>query len=216
VIAETIKRSSLAQYADRFAAVEADHQGTLRIQEVPFLTQFNLRADASDQRLMAEFHRALGFPLPLEPNTVSLAGERRALWLAPDEWLVVAPEGQQDGILQSLRSGLGGDAGSLVDVSANRTVLEINGRSARDLLTHGCPIDLERRSFESGRCAQTLLAKAQVILERGEGHDETFRVYVRSSFASYLADWLLDAAPDASPVPSGGAQKTTSTSSSSM
>jgi sarcosine oxidase subunit gamma len=55
-------------------------------------------------------------------------------------------------------------------------------------------IDLDGRSFGAGRCAQTLLAKAQVIIERRD--ESAFHLYARTSFASHVADWLLDAAMD--------------------
>ena len=42
---------------------------------------------------------------------------------------------------------------------------------------------------------QTLLAKAQVIIER-RSDDPAFHLYIRSTFASYAADWLLDAAAE--------------------
>jgi sarcosine oxidase subunit gamma len=137
---------------------------------------------------------ALGFVLPVMPNTTASRDDRRALWLAPDEWLVVAPDGQQDILEQALRNRLDGAFGSIVDVSANRTVLEIRGAKARELLAHGVPIDLDARSFGPGRCAQSLLAKAQVIIERHDG--SAFQIYARTSFARYLADWLLDAATE--------------------
>ena len=71
-------------------------------------------------------------------------------------------------------------------------MLEVGGPKARELLARSVPIDLDARSFGPHRCAQTLLTKAQVIIEgRGES---AFYVFPRSSFASYVADWLLDAA----------------------
>ena len=72
-------------------------------------------------------------------------------------------------------------------------MLEIRGVKAHDLLAHGVPIDLDPPAFGPGRCAQTLLAKAQVIIERRD-EAPAFQLYIRSSFASYVADWLLDAA----------------------
>ena len=56
-----------------------------------------------------------------------------------------------------------------------------------------CPADFgPGRAFGPGRCAQTMVARAQVILEpRG---DDAFRLHVRGSFAVYLAMWLIDAA----------------------
>ena len=111
--------------------------------------------------------------------------------MAPDEWLVVGPDGQQGAIERELRNGLNSAFGSIVDVSANRTVIEIRGGKARDLLAHCVPIDLGARVFGAGRCAQTLLAKAQVILECRD--ESGLILYVRASLATYAADWLLDA-----------------------
>jgi sarcosine oxidase subunit alpha len=103
----------------------------------------------------------------------------QVLELGPAWWLIV--EGEAPGV----------PAGSAVDVSAQRTVLELSGPEAHDILMTGCPIDLHPTVFEAGQHAQTLLGQAQVILQRGD--DTTFRIFVRSSFASYLAEWLLDA-----------------------
>ena len=56
-------------------------------------------------------------------------------------------------------------------------------------------IDLDPGSFGPDRCAQTLLAKAQIIIELRDD-DPAFHIYVRSSFAGYVADWLLDVVTD--------------------
>ena len=192
MIAEATRRSPLADYADRFSALWAATKGELAIRELPFSSQVNLRADPNDADLMQRLTRSLGgLALPIVPNTVNAVGDRRALWLGPDEWLIVGPENQQEPISEALRVGLEGGYGSIVDVSANRTVLEIRGAGARDLLSEGVPIDLDARAFGPGRCAQTLLAKAQVIIERLDR--SAFHLYVRTSFADYVADWLLDA-----------------------
>ncbi len=195
MIAEAVRRSPLAEYVDKFAALSADSRGDLSIREVPFVSQLNLRADPKDAVLIQSFAAVLGFELPAVPNTVASREGRRALWLSPDEWLVVGPEGQQGVIEQELRNGLNGAFSSIVDVSANRTVLELRGAKARNVLAHGVPLDLDARSFSSGQCAQTVLSKAQVIIECRDEAD--LQVYVRASFATYIADWLLDAAVQA-------------------
>lgn len=190
MIAEAVRRSALAEYRDRFAALEVASGGGLSIRELPFVSQLNLRADPNDAELMQRLAGALGFALPVTPNTVSPHQDRRALWLGPDEWLVVGPDGQQDALEQALRHGLNGAFGSIVDVSANRTLLEIRGPRAGELLAHGIAVDLDARSFAPGRCAQTLLAKAQIVLERRD--QSAFLIYSRISFARYVAEWLLD------------------------
>ncbi|OAH12979.1 sarcosine oxidase subunit gamma [Streptomyces jeddahensis] len=72
----------------------------------------------------------------------------------------------------------------------------VSGPRARDLPAHGCPLDLYPRAFRAGRCAQTTLARTQVVLFAREQPERGFWVLVRSSFAGYLTDWLLDAATE--------------------
>jgi sarcosine oxidase subunit gamma len=91
-----------------------------------------------------------------------------------------------------LRETLGQQPGSVVDVSAARTTLELAGPRARDVLEHGCALDLHPRAFGPGQCAQTLLAKANVVLHQVDDAP-TYRLLVRPSFARYLVAWLLDA-----------------------
>src|SRR5437868_4278895 len=160
VIAEAVRRSPLVDYGERFAALSQLKSGAISVRELAFLTQINLRADPRNPELRQSFSDALGFSLPLTPNTTASQGDRRALWLGPDEWLIVGPPDQQAPLEQAVRDGLTGAFGSVADVSANRTVLEIGGASARDLLAQGTLIDLDQRTFTEGRCAQTLLAKA--------------------------------------------------------
>ena len=82
-------------------------------------------------------------------------------------------------------------AAAAVDVSANRVALELRGDDAVDVLAQGCSLDLHPSVFEPGSCAQTLLARAQVILVRPDSG--TVPVLVRPSFAPYLRAWLEDA-----------------------
>lgn len=45
----------------------------------------------------------------------------------------------------------------------------------------------------AGRCAQTTLVRAQVVLVPRDEGKPGFWILVRSPFAGYLAEWLLDA-----------------------
>ncbi|WP_214416017.1 sarcosine oxidase subunit gamma [Sphaerisporangium fuscum] len=164
----------------------------LRVEEIPFLTQVNLRVDPKSPAA-ADIAFALGVPLPTEPGTCASGEGADLLWLGPDEWLVVGAPG--DEYLEArLRAAAGTRHAAVTDVSAHRTTVRLAGPRARDVLAHGCAVDLHPRVFGPGRCVQTMLARAQVVLAARE--DEDFRIFVRSSFAGYLADWLLDAATE--------------------
>ena len=91
------------------------------LRELPFLAQFDVRVDEQHPDALATVH---GIALSLEPNSV--AGDERlaALWLGPDEWLVVGSADET-----ALTDALTPVGGSVVDVSANRTTLELRGRT---------------------------------------------------------------------------------------
>jgi sarcosine oxidase subunit gamma len=64
------------------------------------------------------------------------------------------------------------------------------------VLAKGCPLDLHPRAFATGNCAQSLLAKASVLIHLPNDDAQrgpTFDLYVARSFAHYLFAWLEDA-----------------------
>ena len=67
-------------------------------------------------------------------------------------------------------------------------------RSRRDVLAQGCSLDLHRDFFAVGSAAQSLLAKAGVVIARTNADE--YRVWVRASFARYLTEWSIDASAE--------------------
>jgi sarcosine oxidase subunit gamma len=191
VTADTLRRSPLGHLADVFTEHSIAGERGVRLRELPFLAQLDIQLQphgTAAQRL----GRVLGTPLPTGPNTVTQAGHHRVLWLGPEEWLVVGPDGSAHATAELLRAALEDEPGSVVDVSANRTTLELAGPAAREVLEKGCALDLHPRTFGPGACAQTLLARVNVILHQVDA-EPCYRLLVRGSFAPYLSDWLLDA-----------------------
>lgn len=178
------RRSPLAD----FAAALAELPAGLGVAELPFLAQLSLRVDPSGPAAAA-VARALGCPLPAACTATS-AGQLQVLWLGPDEFLVLAPAGTQAELTDRLRGAIGDAFGNVIDVSAQRTTLELSGPLTREVLARGCAIDLDPRVSPPGTCVQTLLAQTGVVLLV---RDQAVRLLVRSSFAPYLAAWLADA-----------------------
>jgi sarcosine oxidase, subunit gamma len=194
VTASIERASPLAGWAQAFGAASAD-AAEFSIREIAFATQVNLRGDASDPAFAAATAAILGCALPLAANTWQKAHEATAIWLGPDEWLVIHETQDGAALAERLGAALQGVHRSIVDVSAARTGVEIGGAQARTILAKGCSLDLHARSFRAPGAAQTLLAKARVLIQCREA-PATFRVFVASSFADYLAQWLLDAAAE--------------------
>lgn len=155
----------------------------LDARELAFLSQLDVRIEPASAT-------TLGFPT--DPNTARTSDDRDVLWLGPDEWLIVGAPGAASAIMDELEASIAGLHRSVVDVSANRAVLELAGPSRHDLLSSACPIDLHPRSWAHGRCAQSVFGAAQVLLHEREG---ATRVFVRPSFAGYVLDLLLAGRP---------------------
>jgi sarcosine oxidase subunit gamma len=170
--------------------------------ELPFLAQIDLRLNIGDSKLARSLVSRLGFALPTTSNTITGdPDDRHALWLGPDEWLVVGRPGAEDEIVRILRQAAEGRYRAITDVSAGRTTIELFGPCARETLEAVCAIDLHPRSFGPSQCAQTIVARVSVILSQ-VSKEPRYRVLVRSSFARYMAAWLVDAAAGVVPGPS--------------
>ena len=192
--ASTERSSPLAEWSARFAAT-GERPDAFTIREVRSATQVNLRGNAADAAFAEAVRAVLGCALPTDANTWNEGNDCATLWLGPDEWLVVAPEGRNASLYGALHAALRSIHHAVTDVSANRTIIEISGEHARLVLAKGCPLDLHGSAFGPPQCAQTLLAKAQMILQCIDARP-TFRVFVRISFAPYVGEWLLDAATE--------------------
>ena len=140
----------------------------------------------------AAAERAFGAPLPTTACRAGTQGERAALWLGPDEWLLIAPEAAGAAVLAGLESGVAGLPCSLVDVSHRQIALEVAGAHAELLLAAGCPLDLHPGAFPVGMCTRTMLGKTEIVLWRVSS--DAFRIEVWRSFAAYLSAFLVEAA----------------------
>ena len=132
---------------------------------------------------------AFGVAPPLEPLRAMAEGPRAALWLGPDEWLLIA-EDEAPELGRALEAALGAIPHALVDVSHRQCGIELAGPGAARLLSAGVPLDLDLPAFPVGMVARTLLLKAEITLWRREA--ERFRLEVGRSFAPYVAA-VLDA-----------------------
>ncbi|WP_326806818.1 sarcosine oxidase subunit gamma [Streptomyces sp. NBC_01775] len=185
-----LRRSPLAHLEERMRAAAVTGARGVALTEWPFIIMVNLRVDpASDAA--GRIEKTLGAPLPRQCGHTTASGPHTVVWLGPDEWLVLS-QADTTAVATGLREALGSDPGSVVDVSANRTTLELSGPAARQVLEKGCPLDLHPRAFGPGRAVTTTVGPVAVLLWQIDDLP-AYRLLPRSSFADYLALWLLDA-----------------------
>jgi sarcosine oxidase, subunit gamma len=178
-MAELYGESPLAARADALA--DASVPGQLQISEIAFTTQITLRVDPKSPAA-ERIGTAIGAMLPNQTGQVARTDTLQILWM-----------GSAEQIQATLSEALGDEHGSITDVSGHRTIIEITGPKTRELLAKGCALDLHPRAFTSDQSAQTLLARAGVVLLCRNTEHPSYWILVRSSYARYLADWLTNA-----------------------
>lgn len=156
---------------------------------LPPHAQLTVRGRDHSPALADAVAAALGFAPPATANTVTTGGARCALWLAPGCWRILGgPDDAAPALHVALRDAVPRALAGVVDVSDFYTTIRIGGPEARDVLGD-CPLDLHPRTFGPGRCAQSLLARIDMLLHQRDAAP-TYDVTVRASHAAYLWSWL--------------------------
>lgn len=172
----------------------------VNVSVLPPAERISLRAPAAS---VAALSKALGVLLPQTPKNSALskgggifgprakAGTRAALWLGPDEWLVIDQAGRDPlgdcAPVKALHSAVG--------ISHRNVGISVSGPAAEATINAGCPQDLSLAAFPVGACSRTVLGKVEIVLWRTA--EETFRVECWRSFSDYVFTFLAEAARDA-------------------
>ena len=154
--------------------------GRLAVSAAPHAARLLLRGDP------AALSAAYAIALPAAPCRAAETNAQAALWLGPDEWLLLAPPGTVKAAPV--------EGGAVTDVGHRQVGLVLEGPGAIEALATGCPLDLHPSAFPPGMCTRTVFGKAEIVLWR-QG-PARFRLEVWRSFAPYVHGLLRMAALD--------------------
>jgi len=164
------------------------------LRPLPPASRFVLRGGSEALAAAAD---ALGLQHSETPCRAVYDDVHAALWLGPDERLLIGPADASPEMEGLLRRALTGRPHSLVETSHAQTAFELSGSRAAAALNIGCPLDLDPAAFPVGMCTRTVFAKAQIVLWRTG--PETFLVETARSFAPYVTKILALAAHEPMP-----------------
>lgn len=136
----------------------------------------------------AALSKALNLDMPTAPKTSVTKGTRTALWLGPDEWLILDEAGK-DLLSDCAKAKV---LHSAVDISQRNTAVMVSGANAEATLSAGCPQNLSDSVFPVGAVSRTLLGKVEVIIYRASRQE--FHVECSRSFSDYVFTYLSEAA----------------------
>ena len=105
------------------------------IHAAPPASRVSLRATTKGA---TAFGKSLGLELPKKPSTSTKKSEKTALWLGPDEWLIIDEKSSDETMVPRLAN----KEFSAVDVSHRNAAYILSGKGAENTLNAGCPRDL--------------------------------------------------------------------------
>jgi sarcosine oxidase subunit gamma len=181
-------------------AKHGDEKGNIFLQEVPFTPMWDLRVDPKSDAFAA-VNKALGLTLPTtvgdvvrtnstcmgQPGYDENAQGITALCLGPDQWMLTGTADAAE-LLAPVRAA---HHISIVDVSAQRTKVEVYGPNAKEVLEHVWEHDLREKHFGIDKCVQGIMFRTPVIM--WHCCENCYLLFVRASFAEHLWAVLKDA-----------------------
>lgn len=183
---ESVRTAGSPAHLERMMARASWHGARLVQCPTPALVAVRARGDA-----MIRLARVMERPAPSAPNAHCTSALGDCFWLRPDEWLFVGATGDSATLLEALEAAVGADDGAAVDVTGSRAILELTGDATRDVLASCCALDLHPAVLQTGRCAQSMIAKAPVLIHLVDDTPR-WRLFVSPSHVDYVVRWLVD------------------------
>jgi sarcosine oxidase subunit gamma len=168
----------------------------ISIREVSPIMKLNLRG--KKREFFTTVGKHLDMILPTEANTSASSSKLTSIWLSPDEWMIVSNELIKNDtnkyeLEESLYNSISKiNLGSVVDVTDQFTMLELEGSKIYELFSSGSPFNFNEFKEKKGSTTQTLLSNIDVIIHnKGEN---LVNLFVRRSFSEHLFSWIKDSA----------------------
>ena len=170
---------------------ESTNSAEINIQRLNGLSFLNLRTKSKDSK---DFRKIYGCNLPLDNNTFQISGNRKIIWLGPDEFLLIFENHEEQYIFENLNISFSKQHYALTNISDSQEIFCLSGDYVRDLLSKGCPIDLHINSFKKGMSAQTILEKVDVLLFCNDKNK--ISITFKRSYYDYVSSWIKDASTE--------------------
>ena len=171
-------------------------QGGVIVKEISPIMKINLRG--KKREFLTNIGKNLNMILPTEANTSTSSEKLTAIWLSPDEWMIVTnDEVKKDTNEYHLNKTLFNDIsksnlGAVIDVTDQFVQLEIKGKNIYEIFSAGSPFNFSEFKDKKGSSVQTILNHIDVIVHN-KG-DQIVNLFVRRSFAQHLWSWINDSA----------------------
>ena len=172
------------------------NQGGVSVKEITPIMKINIRG--KKREFLTNIGKNLNMLLPTEANTSTTSDKLTAIWLSPDEWMIVSNDlvGKDTNkyeLNETLFNSISKtNLGAVIDVTDQFVQLEIKGKNIYEIFSAGSPFNFNDFKEKKGSTTQTLLNHTDVILHHKD--DNIVNLFVRKSFTEHLWSWIEDSA----------------------
>ena len=117
----------------------------------------------------------------------SINSNTRILWMGPKNWLVVSSKAD---LLFKVQELFDEKNFSITDLSHSRTIIELEGNLANEVLKKGCPLDID--NFNEGDCANSIYNGLAVTIDFISNNPRKIRIFGLRSFGESLHHSITD------------------------
>lgn len=158
----------------------------LKLKEVKNLTIYQI-VKYKNSKINVSKMNLDGLRLP-NPLKVKYNSSTRILWMGPDNWLVIS---DKKNIFDTFKNDFTDKDFAITDLSHSRTIIEIEGNLAREVIKKGSPLNINE--LGEGDCSNSVFHAITITLDFISDNPQVIRVLALRSFGESLHHSLTDA-----------------------
>ena len=167
---------------------EKKEKDLLQISEVKNLTIIQI-VQYKRSKIQLDTIQIEGLGFPIENSKVERNKETRILWSAPRTWFIIS---KKENIINNIKEKCTDENFAITDISHSRTVIQIKGLQAREILKKGCPLNINE--FKTNNCAGTVFHGISIVVDLIDNNPDTFNLLTLRSFGESFYHHITDAA----------------------
>ena len=127
--------------------------------------------------------------LPTNAAEVSVAGQTRIQWFAPRSWIIFSNDNNISSIIEN---AFNNEDFAVTDISHSRTIIQIKGEDALNVLKKGCPFNFN--DFKKDNCVNSVYHGITISVDMIDDSPLTYNLMALRSFGESFHHAITDAA----------------------
>jgi len=123
-----------------------------------------------------------------ETLNVSCNSNTRILWNGPNNWLLVSTKKE---VLNEINEKLTETDFAITNLSHSRTIIQIEGKNAKEILKKGCPFNFNE--LKKNNCLNSAYNGMSVTIDMLDDNPDKVRIFTLRSFGESLYHSITDA-----------------------